>query len=512
MSLLTPILLTLLAGLLTRLALPGFSVTHLTWIALVPFFLAQQGATERQRACLGLLYGVTIWAGSIAWLPQALWNWVQVPPVIGIGGTVILSLWHALPYLLFGLRGRLFPDDERCAGLLRDAALLTVLLSVLPMLFPGHVALGLYQSPRFIQTADLGGMPLVLFSVLLVNRCGADLLRRLSSGVNLRPPALLLATVLAGVALYGTFRLGQFQRGEGATLTVVAVQPAIPTSLEGTRQQESIASAAALTEAVLRGGSPVELVVWPEIPRNIDCDGPEPARLGLIAHARAVQAPLLFNCVDFGAGTEGEEKGTVRNTVLMLDGQGRPAVRYHKQILFPFGEYIPFEREAPWLRRLAPSVSVYRPGTEAKVFDLGRGRGVIPLLCYEAMFGGPIRQGIAKGGNVLINMTDDAWFGRSDASEFHLAFLPFRAVEFRTPLVRANNAGISAVIAATGEILPGTKTGLFQRTALRRELAIPGERTLYCRFGDVFLYGLIAVCGIDLVRRRYVVKGTISCS
>ncbi|MFZ4779709.1 MAG: apolipoprotein N-acyltransferase, partial [Terrimicrobiaceae bacterium] len=262
------------------------------------------------------------------------------------------------------------------------------------------------------------------------------------------------------------------------------------------------ANAAALTEELLHGTPPADLVVWFEIPRNIDCDGPEPAQLGFVAHARAVKAPLLFNCVDFSAGAQDGERSTVRNTVLMLDGQGRPANRYHKQILFPFCEYIPFEREAPWLRRLAPAVSIYRPGREAKVFDLGRGRGVIPLLCYEAMFGDPIRRGIAKGGNVLINLTDDAWFGNSDASEFHLAFQPFRVVEYRTPLVRANNAGISAFIAATGEIIPGTKTGLFQRMALRRELFIPSERTFYYRFGDLFLYGLIVLCGVDLARRR----------
>jgi len=95
-------------------------------------------------------------------------------------------------------------------------------------------------------------------------------------------------------------------------------------------------------------------------------------------------------------------------------------------------------------------------------------------------------------------MTDDAWFGDSDASELHLTFLPFRVVEYRSPLVRANNSSISAVITATGEILPGTKTELFQRTLLQQELHLPGKRKLSHRYGDIFLHGLIAACGLLL--------------
>ena len=510
MPLIYRILLTLLAALLTRLALPGFGLPHFAWVALVPFFLAQWGSTQRQRALLGLLYGVVFWSASINWLPDAMLNLMQVPIAKGVTATAMICLLHAIPYLLFGLCGRLFPDGEGVQDILRDAAFLTVLLTLSPTLFPGHLVLGLYQSPLFIQTVDLGGMPLLLFCVILVNLCGADLIRRQLAGIRLKAPCVLIAAVMAFIILYGATRLKQLDNEAAAhksrTLTVVAVQPDIPTRAEGRDQENAITAAITATEEIVRKSPATDLVVWPEIPRALFCDTREMEQLGFLPHARSMNIPVMVNCIDGGA--------PIHNSAILLDGSGKTVSRYNKQLLFPFSEYIPWEKEFPLLRRLAPSVSIYRPGTEAKVMDLGFGRRLIPLLCYEAIFGGPIRKGVTNGGTILINMSNDAWFGKSNASEMHFAFLPFRVVEYRTPLVRANNSGISAYIAATGEIMPGTKTGLFQRVVQRQELFIPEKRSLYFHIGDAFLYLLIAGCALaaalQLRCRQALFRATIS--
>lgn len=102
-------------------------------------------------------------------------GWLGLPFGEGVISTAAICCYHAVPYLIFGLVGGFGPEG-RWGRLPWDAALLTALLALFPVIFPGHVALGLYQSPLFIQAADLGGMPLVLFGVLLVNRCGADLI------------------------------------------------------------------------------------------------------------------------------------------------------------------------------------------------------------------------------------------------------------------------------------------------------------------------------------------------
>lgn len=85
-------------------------------------------------------------------------------------------------------------------------------------------------------------------------------------------------------------------------------------------------------------------------------------------------------------------------------------------------------------------------------------------------------------------MTYDAWFGKTNASLMHLAFLQFRVVEYRTPLVRANNSGISTFIAATGEIMPGTRAGFFQKIVQRCDVCTPEKRSRYFNISDTFLY------------------------
>ena len=509
----TRILLALSAALLTRLALPGYGLSPLVWIAIAPLFLALSGAQTRQRILLGMSYGVLFWGLAISWLPGATAGWLGLPFAEGIVSTAAICLYQAVPYLIFGLVGGFGPKGG-WGRLLGDAALLTLLLSVLPMIFPGHVAYGLYQSPLFIQAADLGGMPLVLFGVLLVNRCAADLILRRAAGLNLAPPLALLVAVMALEVGYGAVRLRQIHAGEAAagydrTVSVVAVQPAVPVRPEGGGQRASMISAMSLTEQTLFTAPPADLVVWPEIPVDLGCDPASLERYGFLRHARSVNTPVLVNCIDYGTGDDdrqgagrGDDAAPAYNAALLLDGSGRPLARYHKRLLFPFGEAVPCAREIPLLSRLAPATPAYRPGSEATVFDLGNGRRVIPLLCYEAIFPRAIRAAVNNGGTVLINMTDDAWFGNSDASELHLAFLPFRAVEFRTPLVRANNAGISAFITAGGEILPGSKSALFQRTVQQRTVYLPPERSLYCRLGDLFLQLLAACCAVALLPPR----------
>ena len=98
-------------------------------------------------------------------------------------------------------------------------------------------------------------------------------------------------------------------------------------------------------------------------------------------------------------------------------------------------------------------------------------------------------------------MTYDAWFGKTNASLMHLAFLSFRVVEYRTPLVRANNSGISTFIAVTGEIMPGTRPGFFQKFVQRRDVFTPEKRSLDFNIGDTFLYMLMIVIGVNALLR-----------
>jgi apolipoprotein N-acyltransferase len=108
------------------------------------------------------------------------------------------------------------------------------------------------------------------------------------------------------------------------------------------------------------------------------------------------------------------------------------------------------------------------------------------LICYEGIFPALTRQFVADGADFLVNVTNDAWYGRSSAPYQHLAQATLRAVENRVPLVRAANTGISAVVDPTGRIR--WQGPLFEPLTHTAEIAWPGVRTFYSRYGDVFVW------------------------
>jgi apolipoprotein N-acyltransferase len=238
-----------------------------------------------------------------------------------------------------------------------------------------------------------------------------------------------------------------------------------------------------------------ELVVLPELPCGYSCT-PEADRdmPRLVANTgMAVMIPC--------AAVADPAKPLYYNSVAYTDKSGVMGEQYCKNILVPFGEYIPLERRFPLLRRLFPGVMPFVPGEKVVLYGLGKGRQGIPALCFEAVFSGHVRRFVEQGGNVLINMVDDAWFGTRPASLTHLSLAMYRSVEYRIPMVRITNSGVGAFVQPTGEIAAGTKTGMFQCAVTGTELFIPLHRSLYFRIGDAFLYVLLLVLGVDVVLR-----------
>ena len=139
----------------------------------------------------------------------------------------------------------------------------------------------------------------------------------------------------------------------------------------------------------------------------------------------------------------------------------------------------------PFVEKLAVGIGDFLPGEGFEPLSLDGERAGI-LICYEAIFPEISRAYREKGASFLVNLTNDAWFGKSSAPYQHLAITTFRAVENRLFIIRAANTGISAFIAPTGEIL--SRTRLFETTVLEGILHVMEGRTFYSRFGDLFVY------------------------
>jgi len=175
-----------------------------------------------------------------------------------------------------------------------------------------------------------------------------------------------------------------------------------------------------------------------------------------------------------------------------VGGDGRILGRYDKRHLVPFGEYVPLRRLFFFLDKLVVGIGDFGRGRTATVFSLDGARFSV-MICYEVIFPAEVREFVRDGAQFLVNITNDAWFGRSGAPYQHLAMAAMRAVENGTYLVRAANTGASAVIAPDGEILE--QTGIFTEAALLGTIRPRMGETPYTRYGDVLAWMALAFLG-----------------
>jgi apolipoprotein N-acyltransferase len=174
----------------------------------------------------------------------------------------------------------------------------------------------------------------------------------------------------------------------------------------------------------------------------------------------------------------------------MLDPSGEVTLRYHKIRLVPFGEYVPMQSvlAAAGVGKLVRRVGEFTPGDDLAVAS-AEGQRLGVFICYEAIFPGLVRGFARRGADLLVNITNDAWYGRTSAPYQHMAMAVFRAVENGKFLVRAANTGITAIVDSRGRVVQ--ETALFQRTVLVGEAGIVAGLTPYARHGDVFAWACL---------------------
>jgi apolipoprotein N-acyltransferase len=228
----------------------------------------------------------------------------------------------------------------------------------------------------------------------------------------------------------------------------------------------------------------VELVVWPETalpfyPQRDQLTG------RLAAFTGAANTWLLTGAPLFTLTPQADGGELVRhfNGAILLAPDGRLAASHAKQHLVPFGEYVPLRPYLPFLEPLVVSVGDFTAGTSDEPLALGPMRLGL-LICYESIFPDIARRSVSREANLLVNLTNDAWYGRSSAPHQSMAMAVFRAVENKRALVRAANTGISGFVDPVGNIVE--RTGLFVETALVQRVPLLDGQTVFNRQGHLF--------------------------
>jgi apolipoprotein N-acyltransferase len=245
----------------------------------------------------------------------------------------------------------------------------------------------------------------------------------------------------------------------------------------------------------------VPLVIWPESAMEITV--PEELQvlpMELMPQLKAERATFIFGAKSI-RGRPGRPDIKAFNTAFFTDASGRILARYHKQVLLAFGEYLPFAKILSRLPAM-PFADGFTPGAGPVVFHLARGVRLGPLICYEDLMPDLARKFVSvTRANLLVNLTNDAWYGKSVGPWQHLRLAQSRAIETRRSLLRVTNTGVTSLVNAKGEVVKTLP--MFTPATLQTEVDILSEETFYVRFGDWFAWGItFTVFGIVLFRAK----------
>ncbi len=489
-------------ALLTGIAYPVLFVVPRLGIAafllFLPLLTALRGKRPRQAFLLGLAAGTAANFAGQYWLIGTLTRFGGFPLAASALFHLVLSLYEGLMFAVASyltVRLRLTTPITPVRSVV-FASLWTSLEFLFPYLFPYGVANLLVDYTSLIQVLDLFGLYALGFVVYLVNYALYGLLpvRGSPRTIALGTIALAAAAVLS-VAAYGVLRLGQVERliGSAPSITVGVVQGNFDYMM---KTQVNEREMTAVYDEMSRALAPhrPRLVIWPEtaVQAWISTDATFFGRDEAPFVPSMDDTYFLVGGLAYEVPPEGDLRHGVRqyNVAVLVDPKGTIVGMYRKMKLLLFGEYLPFSSIFPAVKRLSPASGDFTPGTEYTVLTAGDDAlRIAPLICYEDILPPLTRRFAARGATLLVNLTNDAWFGRTVQPYQHLRLSVPRAVETRRYLVRATNTGISAVVDPAGRVV--VRSGLFTRESLVAEVGLIEDSTLYTRVGDLFAWACV---------------------
>ncbi len=497
------------AGILLSWAFPRFHFHVLAWVALAPLFLSAAqssplGAAAKFYLCAHIFHSILLqwlvanifWAGGWAIVGQQLlcvalslywavfgfgWRWAHQRAPAYAGAVCLAGLW----VLMELLQARLFSGF-------------------------GWGALGYTQGGNLYvaQWASIGGVTLISFLLLLVNALLALAWVEQAYRVRRLVAAGCIVLVMHGG---GYLMLGEADY-ESEPFTVGIVQPNFSQEMkwDPAYEVDMVQRTAQLSRA-LAAREPIDLMVWPEalVVRHY---GIEPF-LDILTHtARDMRTHLLTGTVRDDYNT-----GKSFNSTVLIGPEGTDMGHYDKIHLAPFGEYIPFEEYLPFIGHIA--FGGMAAGKTPQVYSVGT-RSPAPLICFEVLFAPLSERLLDMGADMLVVVTNLAWFGGSNAIPQELEIARMRAIETRLPLIHSANTGISGVfdpygrfqvvrhtVAPRGDLVDWGDRAQPHHAIMRRfvgsfEIAAPALRIL--PYGPVLLPWLLATVGVLLVVAAFV--------
>ena len=495
-QLLKQVALAALSGLLYAIAFPGHDQFYLAFFAFVPVVVASRNVMPRRAMLLGVVMGLVSHCICYFWINHLLMEFAQAPLPLAALGWLALCLEQGASYGVGVALARWLQLRTGWPWAITLAVGLTAMDFLYPVIFPSYIANTMAGATWMMQGADLLG---VLGVTALLGAINGGLADVVIARHEARPvPRRVVAAVgvlWASAILYGAVRTGQIDAEQNDPQRPKLKVGLVQSNVGGMERMEDLPHSVSvhqrLTSEVVKQG--VDLVVWPEgafggtaVWPNTDV---RREVLGGLSQA------ILFGGVRVGLDPVAHRR-LPYNSAFLSDAEGHVLGTYDKTVLLVFGEFVPFGDWFPKIYELLPYASHWGRGTSTEPLILDGWR-FGTFICYEDILPRFVQGIMAPHAglrpNVMVNITNDSWYGPYTEQEEHLALASFRAVEHRRALVRSTNTGISALIDPNGRVTARTKK--FVEATLVGSVPRREGTTVYEVVGDVAGYAALLLLG-----------------
>ncbi len=494
------------SAVLTVISFPKWNIESLAWIAFVPMLFALEDRTPFSCFMYATFWSALYHIGLLYWLTHVMKTYTVLPFLVSALILLLLCIYLGM-YAGITFYLMRYLQIHKNYNILFTLPILWVSMeyakSHLLTGFPWeNVGYSQYKAIALIQIADITGIYGLSFIVVLVNTTIYIFLKNVLEKRKIPYTELILCiSVLLAIVFYGRWRWIKIHKIErDHCLFVSLVQANIKQELKWDPKylNDTLRIYKTLTFKV---PPQAELIIWPEAAIPFYLQFNDPRYLFIKEIIRKANRYILLGAPYM----EGQDKNIkFFNSAFLFSPDSRPLGRYDKIHLVPYGEYVPLRRFFPFINKIVEGIGDFSPGKYPTVLKFPKGNFGV-LICYEIIFPSLVRRFVNNGAQFLVNITNDAWFGKTSAPYQHLSMATIRAVETRRWILRCANTGISAFIDPLGRIVQ--KSGLFTEEILNGKIHLLKIDTFYSRFGDIFAWICIGVSLLFLVETKIFKRG-----
>ena len=490
----------------------------LCWIALVPLLLALllplgngRPLSCLQASLLGYLGGVAWYLGNCYWIYQTMYLYGGLPKPVAVLILVLFAFYLGLYHALFGaLIALVRQSTYGMQAALFGAPFLWVAVEFARARVTGFPwdLLGNSQVDNLLLTrlAPATGVTGLSFVIVAANAAIVSLwLNRKMKPGRLASTIVVLALATEAGSLLNPIRQADLTAptekvvmmqenlevgAVGRQIRPLAVDQELQLFTDASEHPQVLPSTLVTRDLVPdREAAPPKLIIWPEAPSHLRSDDLG-TRAQLSDLARHVQAPLIIGSLGVDLDNSVARGYYLYDSATLLTPEGTYSGRYDKIHLVPWGEYVPFKQFFAFAQKLTEGVGDMDRGRDRTVFRTG-GHAYGVFICYESIFGDEVREFVQRGADVLVNISDDGWYGDTGAPWQHLNMTRMRAIENHRWVLLDTNTGITSVIDPRGRL--SAQAPRHSRAAYAMLFNYSDRLTFYTRFGDWFAWLCVTV-------------------